>query len=136
MMKKLTILMLLLSSTNVFAEWTKVGETEESDDGFNVYVDLKSIRKNDTEVKMWVLQNYKMIRNYHIDKDYKFLSIIAHQKFYCKDEKNEVLDEFLYSGNMSTGDIVYSRTNIKLEPVSIIPGTIAENLFTVACGKK
>ena len=53
-MKKTLILLLLMGSTNVFAEWTKVDWTDE----YINYVDLDSIQINGSKVKMWFLIDY------------------------------------------------------------------------------
>ena len=54
----------------------------------------------------------------------------------CEEETSRMLDFYWYSGNMRNGEIVYTDTNIKKEPISILPGSISEGLFKIACGKK
>ena len=50
-MKNLTLLILLLFSVNAWAEWTLL-ESASSEDGFDVYVETQSIRKDGDKVKM------------------------------------------------------------------------------------
>ena len=51
----LTVLVLSLLSTPVFAEWTKV---EENVDGYTFYVDFERIRKHGGYVYFWELLDY------------------------------------------------------------------------------
>jgi hypothetical protein len=47
-----------------------------------------------------------------------------------------MLDLYWYSGNMRNGESVLSHPNIKGEAGSIIPDSIGETYFKIACGKK
>ena len=64
MMKRLTILMLLLVSTNVLAECTRIGESDDGD--LTSYVDLHTIRKRGNKTKMWSLLSFKTSRRLEI----------------------------------------------------------------------
>jgi hypothetical protein len=132
-MKKLTLLLLLLVSTNVFAEWTKVGVT--SDGTTTVYVDFKTIKKKGHKVKMWYLLDDKTAKISTIDNA-RYFSSVAHDEFSCDEDTLRQLDIFWYSGNMRRGDIIYSSQNIKSEPLSIPPESINELFYKIACGKR
>ena len=128
-MKKLTLLLLLLVSTSVFAEWTKVSGTDD----VTTYVDYGTIKRKGNKVKMWSLYDFKTIQRWG---NSSFLSQINHIEFDCEEEAERNLDYFLYLGNQGGGEVVYSQTNRKYETSSIIPGSIGETNFKIACDKK
>ena len=128
-MKKVLVLLLLMVSTNVFAEWTKSGESK---DAF-FYVDYGTIKKKGNKVKMWTMYDYKTVKMIENDR---YLSMVNYDEYDCEKETVKWLDYYFYSGNMRTGEIVGSSTNIKKEPFSIMPGSIDETLFKITCSKK
>jgi hypothetical protein len=65
-----------------------------------------------------------------------YLASVSHVEYNCKEETLRLLDLFWYTGNMGQGQPVFSNTNIKKDPISIIPETIHESLFNIACDKK
>ena len=128
-MKKVLVLLLLMVSTNVFAEWTRVGSNDE----MTVYVDYGSIKKKGNKVKMWYLFDHKTVQKPAGDR---YLSSMSRSEYDCEEETKRMLDFYWYSGNMRQGEMVYSQSNIKDEAESIVPGSISEALFKIACGKK
>ncbi len=130
-MKKLILLMLLLFSANAWAEWTLL-ESASSEDGFDVYVETQSIRKDGDKVKMWSMYDYKKVK---VDVK-SYLASVSHVEYDCKEETLRLLDLFWYTGNMGQGQPVFSNTNIKKDPISIMPETIHESLFNIACRTK
>jgi hypothetical protein len=130
-MKKLTLLLLLLISTNVLAEWT-VLESASSEDGFDVYVNTESIRRDGNKVKMWNMYDYKKVK---VDVK-NYLASVSHVEYDCNEETLRLLDLFWYTGNMGQGQPVFSNTNIQKDPISIIPETIHESLFNIACSNQ
>ena len=133
-MKKLLILLLLLVSTNVFAEWTRV--TESADGDITAYIDYGTIKKKGNKVKMWDLLDIKTVKE---TAGKRYLSSLSRNEYDCEEETKLMLDFYWYSGNMGNmrqGEIVYSHKNMKEEAESILPGSIEETLFKIACGKK
>ena len=130
-MKKLLVLLLLMVSTNVFAEWTRVNGS--TDGNVIVYVDYGTIRRKGNKVKMWSLFDYKKVQ---IVANTRYLSDLTRYEYACEEETTRVLDFYWHSRNMRSGDIVYSSTNMKNEGTSIIPGSINEGLFKIACSNK
>ena len=63
-------LLLLIVSTSVFAEWTKV--TNSSDDDMTVYVDYGSIKNKGNKVMMLDLTDFKTV---HKNKSYRYMSV-------------------------------------------------------------
>ena len=131
-MKKLLVLLLLMVSTNIFAEWTRV--TESADGDMTAYIDFGTIKRKGNKVKMWHLQDYKAVfkQKWRIS----YLSGASYYEYDCEEETIKMLDLYLYSGNMGHGESVGSRTKIKDEAKSVIPGSITETLFKAACSKK
>lgn len=132
-MKKITLLILLMFSTNALAEWTIA--TISSDFSGSVYVDFGTIKKKGHKVKMWSLFDFTSVHTYAEDNT-RYLSQMERYEYDCEEETSRQLDLYSYSGNMRQGDIVWSSRNIKDEPESIVPESIQEELFNIACGKK
>jgi len=132
-MKKLTLIMLLLVSTNIFAEWTSVSDATLGDNNFDAYIDLKSIRKDGNKVQLSYLLDFTIVQKV---MDFRYWSTVDHYEFDCSEETERQLDAYWYSENMMQGDVVESETNIKDQPKPITPKTINEIFFNIACSKK
>ena len=130
-MKKVLVLLLLMVSTSVFAEWTRVAGTPDGD--ITAYADSETIKRKGSKVKMWSMNDYKTV---HSLDNGGYLSGASYDEYDCEGGTRRMLDLYLYSGNMRSGDIVYSHKNIKEEAESIIPQSILESLFKIACSKK
>ena len=130
-MKKLVVLLLLMVSTSVFAEWTEVGGND--DVGITAYADFGTIKRKGNKVKMWSLLDLKTVQEV---AGKKYLSVMSRNEYDCEEETSRMLDFYEYSGNMRNGEIVWSSTNIKKETVSIMPESVDESLFKIACSKK
>ena len=131
-MKKILILLLLMVSTSVFAEWTPVDGSKDGD--MTVYIDFGTIKRKGNKVKIWILFDFKTVQKGAGGE--RYLSAISRNEYDCEEETVTLLDLHGYSGNIKTGDNVFSITNIKEEAESIIPQSIEESLFKIACGKK
>jgi hypothetical protein len=133
MMKKILILLLLMISTNVFAEWLRFADNDDGNE--TVYVDLETIKRKGNKVKMWNLFDFKTAKISPLDNR-SYLSQLSLNEYDCEEETNRTLDFYFYSGNMRGGEVVASQSNIKQEPTAILPGSMGEGLFKIACGKK
>lgn len=126
--------MLLLVSTNAFAEWTWVGGGGTADDEFTVYADLQTIHKKGSKVKMWTLFDYKKERKFGDHK--KYLSARNIDEFDCVDKISKSLaGSSAFSDNMGYGEIIYTDMT-QSNTMEIPPGSIIETFFKVACGKR
>ena len=126
-MKKLTLLLLLMVSPNVFAEWTRVISSKDGKNTF--YINFETIKRKDNKVKMWELVDFKTVEQ-------GSLSSLNRNEYDCEEETTRTLDLYYYSGNMKNGEIVISQSNIKEEPSSIRPDTIESVFYKIACNKK
>ena len=139
------VLLLLLVSMNVlaelnkafesadgFAEWSSVFESVDGNE--TIYVDFKSIRKiGNNKVKLWYLLDFKKTQQ---SVNYSYLSSVVHDEFDCDKKIIRMLNLSFYSGKMRRGEVVWSNSNIKEKPHSIMVGTSTETVFKLACGKK
>ncbi len=130
MMKKIVVLLLLVVSTNVMAEWTAVGSV----DNLTVYVDFGTIKRKGNKVKMWHLFDFKTVKILP-DSNTKYLSLVSRNEYDCEEETSVALDMYWYSENMRGGEVVYSSTT-KDDAISILPGSINETFYKAACRKK
>lgn len=123
-----TILMLLLAamSNAAMAEWVRIG----SDDVSDHYVDPSTIRKNGKAVKMWGMTDYKEPR---VENFGTINSTKSQWEHDCTEERNRLLFITVYSGHMGSGKRNSSASGpSNWEP--IIPGTVGETSWGVACG--
>jgi surface-adhesin protein E len=124
------IILLLLSSAPAYAEWVKVSDGDEAEK--TVYVDPATIRRNSNLVKMRQFYDYKTVQTVG---GIRFLTAEEQWEFDCAEERSRVLALKEFSGNMRSGTVVYSNTEVgKWQPVA--PGTLGHKLWTVACSKK
>ena len=126
----LLIMVLVLSGGPAYAEWEKIGSGE--DGGFVVYVDLDSVRRKGNVVKIWRLFDLKTTKTW---RGISYLSSKGFDEFDCTDEQSRILASYLYASQMGRGQILHSDSNPgKWEP--IMPGSVDQVLWKVACGKR
>lgn len=127
-MKKLVFVLLLLSAP-AWAEWTLVALNDN--EKTVVYADLATIRKSGNMAKMWSLYDYKTVRRVVA------VSILSHKdqnEYDCGEERYRTLYSSWYSGNMGSGDSVFSDSDPKKwDPLP--PESVIESLWKVACHK-
>ena len=134
-MKRLSLLLLLLVSTNVFAEWTPVTRTS----AFIEYSDKSSKIRSGDMVRIWSMNNYILPQPTSSGK--KYLSKKIQNEFDCTNQRYRLLSLIFYSLNLGYGDVVSmydSVTNSSLTSVfswkPLAPGTTGSELMIFACG--
>ena len=125
MSRLLLTIVLSVISTSVLAEWTLVN----SEDSFESYVNLDTIRKDGDKAKIWNMINYK-VRNGR-----PYLSESSLLAFDCKEETLRVLSLNRFKKEMGMGEVT-SSDNSPGELVYVSPGSYGEKLLKTACGKK
>jgi len=120
--------LLVLASSEVFAEWVKVGGGNPNSD---LYVDSSTIRKNGNMVKMWDMTDFKSTR---VGGGLSYLSIKTQHEFDCKDQKARILSFTWYSKNKGNGAAAHTD-NQAFEWETIPAETARAALWKVACGK-
>lgn len=133
MKKILIIIVLTFLSTNLAAEWTKMGEREEQGEsgGYTVYADLETLVQIKDEAKMWTLIDFQVEQE---ETGARFLSKKVRRKYDCQGKHVRVLAYKLYSWGMGRGELVraYSQPQ-KWEQVQ--PGSMEEQEWKIACGQ-
>jgi hypothetical protein len=123
-----TFFSFFLISANAFAGWSEVGSP--SSGRYSVYVDYNSIFKDENTIIFWMLTDWKKVKESSGDKR---LSDLQRIKLDCKKRTMTLLDFSWHSKNMGLGSLVYSRSNLKSDPVSIAPMTIDEMVLNKIC---
>ena len=132
-MKKLTLLLLLMVSTSVLAEWIKVNRDEQDDR--TTYFNDKSIQKKGKKVKIWYVMDFPREYDDPVNRG-KWISILNHDEYDCEDRTHKILDYYFQTEHMGKGFSVIKKINIKEEPISLKPDDYVEPLFNITCGKK
>lgn len=132
-MKKLMVVILLAGiSTSAMAEWIKINEGENTD----IYVNKSSIRRTGNLVKMWSLYNFKTSEK-DFENDKPHLSSINQMYYDCQNESSHPLYSIEYDGNMGLGNVTFrSSGNVQTKDSPVIPDSIGEMEWKIACGKK
>jgi hypothetical protein len=127
------ITLLGLSVGPVYAEWVDVGgKVEKGLTVYTVYVDPTTIRRNGDVVTLWALFDFKTIQSI---VGGPWLSSKTQRQFDCVEERVRLLGFMTFTGNMGSGEPVYSNSEeSKWEPVA--PDGIDRKLWEVACSKK
>jgi hypothetical protein len=133
-MKNILIVLLLPLSSNIFADWTKVGDGNNA----TAYVDFQTIKKKRKKVIIWSMLDFKVAqKDVGTDNDnVKYLSTMSRDEHDCEEGTIRILDIYSFSGNMRKGDVIFSLSNVKDKPESILPGSLTEKLFKAACSSK
>lgn len=128
-LRLILIMLLVLSGGPAYAEWVRVGET----DTYTGYIDPKTIRLTADFAKMWGLYDNKTAQSSSAVESY--LSIKSLDEYDCLEKQTRNLGLHLYSDQMGKGKMLSSYTNPdKWKPV--MPGSVGEVAWKLACGKK
>jgi len=123
----LVITLLVLGSGPAYAGWVKVSDEAEK----TVYVDPTTIRRNSNLVKMWQFYDYKTVQTVG---GVRFLTAKEQWEFDCAEERSRVLELKGFSGNMGSGTVVYTTSQVG-KWVPVMPGTVGQTVWKLACGK-
>jgi hypothetical protein len=129
MIKFLLILSVLFFTQFAKADWVEIGKNETG----TFFVHAASIERTGDFVKMWFLIDFK--RNQVDSSTRSFRSTKDQTEYDCKEQRTRTLYYNNYAEKMGTGKIVFTMKDpFKWRPVVV--GSISENLFKIACGKK
>jgi hypothetical protein len=112
----------------VLAEWLLV----DGNDKAKVYVDPESVSRNGDLVRVWVLDDLKMV---HTRGFSKFLSVRAQEEHNCAKERFRLLVLEQFAGNMGSGDMIYKKSG-ESGWAPITRGTLAQSVWKFLCGKR
>jgi hypothetical protein len=125
------IAVLFLNSGPAYAEWVGISFTK-SVDGYDVYADPDTIRRNGELVKMWILYDYKTLQ---LATGLGHLSDSILMEANCTEKLQRRLAYTWRSGNMGNGNVVFSHSG-EGNWIPIQPGTVGHTLWSFACRKK
>lgn len=127
------ILMLLMAvvSSSAVAEWVIVGTDKNS----TIYANPATIHKTGSNVTMWILTDLEPAE---VMYGTKIKSEKAQDEYDCKEKQVRVLLSSHYFDNMGRGEELASSNYQKYENEwrPVLPDTLEEVLFKIACGKK
>jgi hypothetical protein len=118
-------LMLALFPHVAFAEWSKIAETNQS----NQYLDRNSIKKIGGFYEAWWLMNLKP----HLVQQVGFESVVGYEKIDCRKRQTLSLQKTTYNESFGGGVGNPDRNTYVWQPSS--PGGLAENLIREICTK-
>jgi hypothetical protein len=124
------IILLVLSSGPAYAEWVSIDANNPR--GRTVYTDPDTIGLKGDVVTMWSLHDYKTLQTMGSTS---YLSYKVQTEYDCAEEQIRKLASTFFSGNMGSGDVVYSVSKEgKWQRVE--PGSLGQSEWDVACDKE
>ena len=127
----LLMILLVLRSEPVYAEWTAVEKINQGE--MSVYVDSDTINRSGDVVKMWELWDFKTTRT---EPKPPHMSVKSQREFDCTKKVGRLLAVTAFSGNMGSGKVVYSYSDFEHQRIPIEPGSVAESVWKVVCSKE
>ena len=121
------MLLLAAMSIGAMAEWEQIDENAT----FAAYVDPFTIRLNGSMSKMWSMNDYKKQQG---KSSVKYRSMKILYEYDCAGERSRMLTMSSYLGQMGGGQFVGSLDS-PLEWGHVVPGTVGERVWKIACGK-
>ena len=124
------MILLWLSIKPACADWVNVADKVETGlTVYTVYVDPDSMRRDGGVVRLWTLFDFRTIQSI---VGGPWLSSKAQREFDCAEERVRLLGFMTFTGNMGSGEPVYSDSQeSKWEPIS--SDSIDGKLWEVAC---
>ena len=128
----ITILPLCLEPFCVYAEWVNVSSKAEIGlTVYTAYVNTDSIRRKGNVVTLWALFDYMTIQSI---VGGPWLSSKTRRQYDCVEEKVQLLGYMTFTGNMGSGEAVYSNSEqSRWEPIA--PDSIDRKLWDIVCSR-
>jgi hypothetical protein len=131
----LALLLILLQSGFVYAGWVSLGGDNKL--GLTIYIDPATTEGNNDQRTIWILYDFKTAQNK--EGGVSFLSAKMQREYDCGKSRTRLLTILHYAGAMESGKMVLESkpSNREWTPVGQPePGTIAKDLWTLACSEK
>jgi len=133
MTRFILILILIVMSFNVTAEWLLIGESNLSDDmHYKIYVSSIGIHKYKDRVTGWFLHD---LRSTNVLNDKNFLSTRSRETYDCNGERMRTTALTFFSGNMGSGGITYDVSDLQ-QWKHVEPDTTAALKMKYVCAHK
>jgi len=129
-MRVIVLMLLVLVSGGTAAEWVAFGGSDSG--SFAIYVD-PTIRRSGNMVKMWVMFDFKTTQE---QAGRRYLSQKEESEYDCKDARYRTIYFSWHSGNMGSGNTVYSDNRIPENWRPVAPVSVVEDNWKAACGKQ
>jgi hypothetical protein len=131
----LTILVVACSGP-VVTEWIAIKDPTATAKGFITYAAPSTIRKSTIgpTVRMWSMIDSAVIQGAASDRPH--FSWIDDWEYDCEGKRLRPLEFREYSGEMGTGENVYSQASPASLWMEINPGSVGEASWIMACGKE
>src|SRR5262249_8673217 len=130
----LLITLLLLSCRTASAEWVSVaGKVEEGLTEYTLYVEPDTMRRSGDVVELSTLVDFTTTQT---TPSPPHLSVRSRSEIDCSADRIRVLSLTAFSGNMGSGEVVYSSPESEDQGISVEPGSVGESLWNVLCGKR
>ena len=128
-MKKLILPSLLFIVCNsVMAEWSLVDNDDKK--GVTTYIDFSTLQRTKNKIKVWVLHDYKKVRN---TIGIKNLSYKLLNEYDCTEKRMMKHLQYIYSDNMGNGEKIELGGERCCWWSHVLPGTINESIWKLAC---
>jgi hypothetical protein len=111
------------------AHWIHVMTSEASD----VYIDLKTIRRDGGKVKAWNLEDFDRVQVSPAGRPY--ISSLTQSEYDCESKTQRKISDISYSGKMGRGEIAATSAGHG-EWQASVPATIPGVLHVVACRER
>lgn len=132
-MRRVTpIILLSLFCSSAAAEWTLLNTSKS--DGTETYIDKSTVSRKGNKARLWYLDNFASPEM--TSKGRKYLSSKGLHEFDCQDARRQLLQYTWYTDQMGRGEIVFAKNEPSDNGQEIVPQSIAEAMYKIACGKK
>ena len=131
-MKRLLFVLLIMTCSVSRADWEYVGKTDTRSE----YHDNSTVRRSETNAKMWRLRDYFEMQTNASGKKYKSLKF--REVYNCMEDTSAIIALIQYSDSMGRGSVVNSlevKEN-QWDWQSVVPGSSGEVFFKIACGEQ
>ena len=128
-MRTAILIMLLVVSGNVMAEWVKMSQNKYA----TGYADPATIHRDGNHAKMWTLVDCKVKTKFIGGSP--FMSIKSQEEFDCRENKSRTLAYSLHSGSMGGGEVIAVDSNPS-KWTSALTGKQMKGFLKIACDSK
>lgn len=125
--KAVLLLFFGLAFSSAQAHWSKVYEyTKET-----VFVNLDTIQRDGNHVKVWSMNDFKLPQ--YTNRMEVFRSIKSQAEFNCNEKTMRLGSTTHYSGKSGKGEVVYSNAYFDKPWLPLIPNSLEEREWELAC---
>lgn len=131
----MVLLLMLFQSGLAYGSWVSLGG--DSKLGLAIYIDPAATERNGDQRTIWILYDFKTAQNK--EGGISFLSAKMQREYDCGKSRTRLLTILHYDGAMESGNMVLESKPSTQDWTAVgqpKPGTIAKDLWTLACSEK